>query len=69
MLFIIIAGAISWSFERQPILALSAAKAEYVAACEATMEAIGQRNILMDPAEDILRNVLNIDANVLSNTY
>ncbi|UIZ28170.1 hypothetical protein KXD40_004665 [Peronospora effusa] len=31
-------GAKSWSSKRQPIIVLSTAEAEYVAACEATME-------------------------------
>ena len=33
---------------RQPIIALSAAEAEYVAACEASMEAVAEYNILQD---------------------
>ena len=32
--------------KKQPIVALSTAEAEYVAACEATMEAVSARNVL-----------------------
>ncbi|CAI5739954.1 unnamed protein product [Peronospora farinosa] len=46
--FLLAGGAISWSSKRQPIIALSTAEAEYVAACEATMEAIGERNIVSE---------------------
>ena len=35
--FTLAGGAIAWSSKKQPIVALSTAEAEYVAACEATM--------------------------------
>jgi hypothetical protein len=41
-------GAIAWMSRRQSIIALSTAEAEYVAACEATMEALAMRNILQE---------------------
>ncbi|KAJ0391858.1 hypothetical protein P43SY_011595 [Pythium insidiosum] len=41
-------GAVSWLSKRQPIIALSTAEAEYIAACEAAMEATTQYNILTE---------------------
>ena len=41
-------GAAAWMSRRQPIIALSTAEAEYVAACEASMEAMAEYNILRD---------------------
>ena len=41
-------GAILWTSKKQPIVALSTAEAEYVAACEATMEAVSERNVLSE---------------------
>ncbi|KAG3062131.1 hypothetical protein PI124_g22722 [Phytophthora idaei] len=41
-------GAISWMSRRQLIVAFSTAQAEYVAACEATMEAVAASNILQE---------------------
>ncbi|GAB9477602.1 hypothetical protein Gpo141_00014705, partial [Globisporangium polare] len=41
-------GAVSWMSKRQSIVALSTAEAEYVAACEATMEAKAAANILQE---------------------
>lgn len=46
--FTLAGGAISWMSRRQTIVALSTAEAEYVAACEATMEAIAESNILQE---------------------
>lgn len=37
-----------WMSRRQSIIALSTAEAEYVAACEASMEAIAASNILQE---------------------
>lgn len=44
--FTLAGGAVSWMSRRQTIVALSTAEAEYVAACEATMEAKAASNIL-----------------------
>lgn len=41
-------GAIAWMSRRQPIIALSTAEAEYVAACEASMEAMAESHILTE---------------------
>uniref|UniRef100_H3GV56 Integrase catalytic domain-containing protein n=1 Tax=Phytophthora ramorum TaxID=164328 RepID=H3GV56_PHYRM len=41
-------GAIAWMSCRQSVIALSTAESEYVAACEATMEALAMRNILQE---------------------
>ncbi|KAE8981056.1 hypothetical protein PF011_g22184 [Phytophthora fragariae] len=41
-------GAVSWASRRQSIVAQSTAEAEYVAACEACMEAQGLRNVLIE---------------------
>ena len=41
-------GAVSWASRRQTIVAQSTAEAEYVAACEASMEGTGLRNILTE---------------------
>jgi uncharacterized protein (UPF0147 family) len=41
-------GAIAWMSRRQTIIALSTAEAEYVSACEATMEAASEYNILQE---------------------
>ncbi|KAE9018981.1 hypothetical protein PR001_g13989 [Phytophthora rubi] len=46
--FTLAGGAISWMSRRQSIVALSTAEAEYVAACEATMEAVAESNILQE---------------------
>jgi KUP system potassium uptake protein len=50
--FALSGGAIAWMSRRQSIIALSTAEAEYVAACEATMEALAMRHIL----EELLPN-------------
>jgi Reverse transcriptase (RNA-dependent DNA polymerase) len=47
-IFTLAGGAISWMSRRQSIVALSTAEAEYVAVCEATMEAMGLRNIMKE---------------------
>jgi KUP system potassium uptake protein len=41
-------GAVSWMSRRQSIIALSSAEAEYIAACEATMESQGLANVLRE---------------------
>ncbi|OWY99509.1 Integrase, catalytic core protein, partial [Phytophthora megakarya] len=46
--FTLAGGAVSWMSRKQSIVALSTAEAEYIAACEATMEAIAQNNILQE---------------------
>ncbi|KAG4039793.1 hypothetical protein PC123_g24658 [Phytophthora cactorum] len=46
--FTLAGGAISWMSRRQSIVALSTAEAEYVAECEATMEAAAASNILQE---------------------
>lgn len=46
--FTLAGGAISWMSRRQSIVALSTAEAEYVAACEASMEAAAESNILQE---------------------
>ncbi|KAJ0391337.1 hypothetical protein P43SY_011673 [Pythium insidiosum] len=46
--FTLAGGAVSWMSRRQTIIALSTAEAEYVAACEAAMEATGEANILKE---------------------
>lgn len=46
--FTLAGGAIAWSSKKQPIVALSTAEAEYVAACEATMEAVSERNVISE---------------------
>ncbi|KAE9108357.1 hypothetical protein PF010_g11932 [Phytophthora fragariae] len=45
-MFTLAGGAVSRMSRRQSIVALSTAEAEYVAACEATMEAVAESNIL-----------------------
>ncbi|KAE9138475.1 hypothetical protein PF010_g950 [Phytophthora fragariae] len=47
-MFTLAGGAVSWMARRQSIVALSTAEAEYVAACEATMEAVAESNILQE---------------------
>ena len=44
--FTLAEGAVAWMSRRQPIIALSKAEAEYVAACEVIMEAMAEYNIL-----------------------
>ena len=46
--FTIAGGAVAWASKRQPVIALSTAEAEYVAACEATMEAMAERKIIRE---------------------
>ncbi|KAE9033053.1 hypothetical protein PR001_g10331 [Phytophthora rubi] len=46
--FTLAGGAVSWMSRRQSIVALSTAEAEYVAACEAAMEAVATSNILQE---------------------
>ncbi|POM74421.1 Hypothetical protein PHPALM_8623 [Phytophthora palmivora] len=46
--FLVAGGAISWMSRRQSRIALSTAEAEYVALCEATMEAVATSNILQE---------------------
>ena len=46
-------GAISWASRRQTIVAQSTAEAEYIAACEASMEGKAILNILQDMKSDI----------------
>ena len=41
-------GAVAWMSRRQPIIELSTAEAEYVAACEASMEVMAEYNILQE---------------------
>lgn len=50
--FMLSGGAIAWMSRRQSIIALSTAEAEYVAACEATMEAVAEGNILQEILPD-----------------
>jgi hypothetical protein len=52
LVFALAGGAVSWMSRRQTIVALSTAEAEYVAACEAAMEAKAESNIL----QEILRS-------------
>ncbi|KAE9060786.1 hypothetical protein PF010_g30078 [Phytophthora fragariae] len=46
--FTLAGGALAWMSRRQSIIALSTAEAEYVAACEASMEAVAESNILQE---------------------
>lgn len=55
--FTIAGGAVSWMSRRQTMVALSTAEAEYVAACEAVMEAAGERNILQEMLQNYKINV------------
>jgi hypothetical protein len=50
--FTLAGGAIAWMSRRQTIIALSTAEAEYVSACEATMEAASEFNILHEILPD-----------------
>jgi hypothetical protein len=60
--FMLAGGAVAWMSKRQSIIAQSTAEAEYVAACEAAMEAKGQFNILSEilPTTHV-RPVIGID--------
>ncbi|KAE8999256.1 hypothetical protein PR002_g18510 [Phytophthora rubi] len=61
--FTLASGAIAWMSRRQPIIALSTAEAEYVAACEATMEATAEGNILTEIlAHHTIKPVIGIDS-------
>nr|KAE8934158.1 hypothetical protein PF009_g15856 [Phytophthora fragariae] len=55
LVFTLAGGAVSWMSRRQTIVALSTAEAEYVAACEAAMEAVSESNILQEilPQQDV----------------
>ncbi|KAG3115219.1 hypothetical protein PI124_g5141 [Phytophthora idaei] len=46
--FTLAGGAIAWMSRPQTIIALSTAETEYVAACEASMEAVAESNILQE---------------------
>ena len=46
--FMLGGGAVSWRSRRQPSVALSTTEAEYMAACEATTEAMWLRGFLSD---------------------
>ncbi|GMF24181.1 unnamed protein product [Phytophthora fragariaefolia] len=46
--FSLAGGAIAWMSRRQSIIALSTAEAEYVGACEVSMEAMSESNILQE---------------------
>ena len=46
--FTLAEGAVAWMSRSQLIIAISTAEAEYVAACEASMEAMAEYNILQD---------------------
>ncbi|KAE8880407.1 hypothetical protein PF003_g35563 [Phytophthora fragariae] len=46
--FTLAGGVVAWMSHRQSIIALSTAEAEYVASCEAAMEAIAESNILQE---------------------
>ncbi|KAJ0392560.1 hypothetical protein ATCC90586_009433 [Pythium insidiosum] len=46
--FTIAGGAVSWMSKRQPVVAQSTAEAEYVAACEASMEAMAMTHIVSE---------------------
>lgn len=46
--FCMAGGAISWKSRRQPTVALSTTEAEYMAACEATREAVSWRMLLIE---------------------
>lgn len=48
LVFTLAGGAVSWMSRRQTIVALSTAEAEYVAACEAAMEAVSESNLLQE---------------------
>ncbi|GMF26441.1 unnamed protein product [Phytophthora fragariaefolia] len=61
--FTLASGAIAWMSRRQPIIALSTAAAEYVAACEASMEATAEGNILTEVlAHHTIKPVIGIDS-------
>jgi hypothetical protein len=47
-MFLLSGGPVSWRSRRQPIVALSTTEAEYVAACDATKEAVWLRQLLQD---------------------
>jgi len=47
-LFFMSGAAISWLSRKQPVVALSTTKAEYLALCAATQEAIWLRRLLTD---------------------
>ena len=47
-MFTLAGGAIAWISRRQTIIALLTAEAGYVAACEASIEAVAEYNILQE---------------------
>ncbi|KAG5884930.1 hypothetical protein JTB14_001888 [Gonioctena quinquepunctata] len=55
-------GAVTWSSKRQHAVTLSTTEAEYVAACQATKEAIWIRRLMNDIGESVsMGTPLNID--------
>ncbi|KAG5861871.1 hypothetical protein JTB14_014719 [Gonioctena quinquepunctata] len=55
-------GAITWSSKRQHAVTLSTTEAEYIAACQATKEAIWIRRLMNDIGESVSMAIpLNID--------
>jgi hypothetical protein len=55
-------GAISWSLKKQPTVALSSTKAEYIAGAHATKEAVWLRLLLSELRQDMsLPTTLHVD--------
>lgn len=55
-------GPITWSSKRQPTVTLSTTEAEYVAAAQATKEAIWLQKLLLDIQEEVTKpTILNVD--------
>eukprot|EP00961_Rhodomonas_salina_P125762 1694349-Rhodomonas_salina.1 len=60
-------AAVSWKCKRQPVVALSTAEAEYIAALKAAQEAIYLQRILLDLGEEIVEGcVLHEDNECVS---